>query len=97
MFTMSFSSFYLYGVSAFFYKSYAFLAVFIPIIAKIEKPEAIKNLDSIIDVFHGILIARGDLGVEMPLAKLPGLQKLIIEKPTLLRRYHFFIITFQIN
>ena len=52
----------------------------IPVIAKIEKPEAIKNLDSIIDAFDGILIARGDLGVEMPLAKLPSLQKLIIEK-----------------
>jgi len=54
--------------------------IFIPVIAKIEKPEAIENLDSIIDIFSGILIARGDLGVEMPLAKLPGLQKLIIEK-----------------
>ncbi len=52
----------------------------IPVIAKIEKPEAIQNLDSIIDVFDGILIARGDLGVEMSLAKLPSLQKLIIEK-----------------
>ena len=51
-----------------------------PVIAKIEKPEAIDNLDSIIDTFDGILIARGDLGVEMPLAKLPSLQKLIIEK-----------------
>ena len=54
--------------------------IFIPVIAKIEKPEAIENLDSIIDIFSGILIARGDLGVEMSLAKLPGLQKLIIEK-----------------
>ena len=56
--------------------------IFIPVIAKIEKPEAIENLDSIIDIFSGILIARGDLGVEMSLAKLPGLQKLIIEKCT---------------
>ena len=52
----------------------------IPVIAKIEKPEAIENLDSIIDVFDGILIARGDLGVEMPLQKLPILQKKIINK-----------------
>ena len=52
----------------------------IPIIAKIEKPEAIKNLDSIINSFHGVLIARGDLGVEVSLSKLPSLQKLIIEK-----------------
>ena len=52
---------------------------YIPIIAKIEKPEAILNLKSIIDTFNGILIARGDLGVEVPLAELPGLQKKIIE------------------
>ena len=52
----------------------------IPVIAKIEKPEAIENLDSIIDVFDGILIARGDLGVEMPLSKLPIIQKNIINK-----------------
>ena len=53
---------------------------YIPIIAKIEKPEAISNLDSIINTFDGILIARGDLGVEVSLAELPGLQKKIIEK-----------------
>ena len=53
---------------------------FIPVLAKIEKPEAILNLDSIINKFDGILIARGDLGVEIPLAKLPSLQKTIIEK-----------------
>ena len=52
----------------------------IPVIAKIEKPEAIKNLDSIIETFNGILIARGDLGVELPLASLPSLQKNIIKK-----------------
>ena len=52
----------------------------IPVIAKIEKPEAIDNLDGIINAFDGILVARGDLGVEMPLSKLPYLQKLIIEK-----------------
>ena len=54
--------------------------IYIPVIAKIEKPEAIENLDSIIESFDGILIARGDLGVEMSLAKLPSLQKMIIEK-----------------
>ena len=53
---------------------------FIPVIAKIEKPEAIENLDSIIEKFNGILIARGDLGVEMSLEKLPILQKKIITK-----------------
>ena len=52
----------------------------IPIIAKIEKPEAINNLEKIIDKFDGILIARGDLGVELPIYKLPILQKNIISK-----------------
>jgi len=52
----------------------------IPIIAKIEKPEAINNLEKIIDTFDGVLIARGDLGVELPLYKLPILQKNIISK-----------------
>ena len=50
------------------------------VIAKIEKPEAIDDLDKIIKIFDGILIARGDLGVEMPLSKLPVLQKNIIKK-----------------
>ena len=50
----------------------------IPIVAKIEKPEAIDNLDSIINQYDGILIARGDLGVEMNLSVLPKLQKHII-------------------
>ncbi|MDQ3142653.1 MAG: pyruvate kinase [Bacteroidota bacterium] len=48
--------------------------------AKIEKPEAIKNLDKIIKVSNAIMIARGDLGVEMPIEKLPALQKTIITK-----------------
>jgi pyruvate kinase len=52
----------------------------IPIIAKIEKPEAIDNLEKIINKFDGILIARGDLGVELPIYKLPILQKEIISK-----------------
>ena len=55
---------------------------FIPVIAKIEKPEAIDNLDEIIDKFNGILVARGDLGVEESLAKVPVLQKNIIRKCT---------------
>ncbi len=49
-------------------------------IAKIEKPEALRNLDEIIKVSNGIMIARGDLGVEMPIEKLPTIQKLIINK-----------------
>ena len=51
---------------------------FIPVIAKIEKPEAIDNLQDIINKFDGLLVARGDLGVEESLAKVPVLQKKII-------------------
>lgn len=50
------------------------------IISKIESSRAIKNLDEIIKVSDGIMVARGDLGVEMPMAKLPILQKQMIEK-----------------
>jgi pyruvate kinase len=50
------------------------------IIAKIEKPEAIKNIKSIIKVSNGIMIARGDLGVEIPMEKLPVIQKDIIRR-----------------
>ena len=52
----------------------------VPIVAKIEKPEAMKNLDEIIKTFDGILIARGDLGVEMELSRLPIIQKQIIKR-----------------
>lgn len=50
------------------------------IIAKIEKPEAIAKIDKIIDASDGIMIARGDLGIEVPIERLPGLQKMIIQK-----------------
>ncbi len=50
------------------------------VIAKIEKPEAVLNIDEIIEVTDGIMVARGDLGVEMPLQDLPIIQKNIIEK-----------------
>ena len=53
---------------------------YIPMIAKIEKPEAVENLSQIIDKFDGILVARGDLGVEMPLQELPILQKKIVNR-----------------
>jgi pyruvate kinase len=56
------------------------LGASIPVIAKIEKPEAIDNLGAIIDSFDGILVARGDLGVEMPLKELPVLQKKIVNE-----------------
>ena len=52
----------------------------IPIIAKIEKPEAINNLQNIISAFDGILVARGDLGVETPISELPILQKRIVNE-----------------
>lgn len=51
-----------------------------PMIAKIEKHEAIDNLDEIIQVFDGIMVARGDLGVEVSLERIPLLQKEIILK-----------------
>jgi pyruvate kinase len=51
-----------------------------PIIAKIEKPEGWQNLDSILDECDGVMVARGDLGVEMALEKVPAIQKTIIEK-----------------
>ncbi len=49
-------------------------------IAKIEKPEALTDIDEIIEASHGIMIARGDLGVEVPLNRLPLIQKNIIQK-----------------
>ena len=50
------------------------------IMAKIEKPSAVKNIDSIIEVSDGIMIARGDLGVELPTEKVPVIQKNIINR-----------------
>jgi pyruvate kinase len=46
-----------------------------PLIAKIEKPQAVENLEAIAAVSDGVMVARGDLGVEMPLERLPGIQK----------------------
>ncbi|HEY1023946.1 MAG TPA: pyruvate kinase [Sphingobacteriaceae bacterium] len=50
------------------------------VIAKIEKPEAIENIDEIIAVTDGVMVARGDLGVEMPMEQVPVLQKMIARK-----------------
>ncbi len=47
----------------------------LPVIAKLEKPEAVQNLEAIIDAFDGIMVARGDLGVELALEKVPVVQK----------------------
>ena len=50
----------------------------VPVIAKIEKPQAVDNLDEIIDAFDAFMVARGDLGVELPLEDVPIVQKRII-------------------
>jgi pyruvate kinase len=52
----------------------------IPIIAKLEKPEAIDNLESILEVSDGVMVARGDLGVEMNPERVPVVQKLVIAR-----------------
>jgi pyruvate kinase len=52
----------------------------IPLIAKIEKEEALGNIDGILKEVEGIMVARGDLGVEMPLEEVPMFQKMLIEK-----------------
>ncbi|AMM51636.1 pyruvate kinase [Rufibacter sp. DG15C] len=52
------------------------------VIAKIEKPEAIRNIDSIIEATDAVMVARGDLGVEIGMEEVPMLQKMIVEKCT---------------
>ena len=51
----------------------------IPVIAKIEKPQAVSNLQEIVNAFDGIMVARGDLGVELPIEEVPLVQKHCIE------------------
>ena len=51
----------------------------IPVIAKIEKPQAVENLQGIVNAFDGIMVARGDLGVELPIEEVPLVQKHCIE------------------
>ncbi len=59
------------------------VGVFLPVIAKIEKPQAIENLDEVIEAFDGFMVARGDLAVECPLEDVPFLQKQIVQKARL--------------
>lgn len=51
----------------------------VPVIAKLEKPEAIENLEAIVLAFDAIMVARGDLGVELPLEEVPLVQKRVIQ------------------
>ncbi|HEY3873333.1 MAG TPA: pyruvate kinase [Actinocrinis sp.] len=54
------------------------VGVRLPVIAKVEKPQAVDNLDEIVDAFDAIMVARGDLGVEMPLEQVPLVQKRLV-------------------
>ena len=56
-------------------RSWTRRACALPVIAKIEKPQAVDNLAEIIDAFDGVMVARGDLGVELPLEEVPLVQK----------------------
>ena len=51
----------------------------VPVIAKLEKPEAIDNLEAIVLAFDAVMVARGDLGVELPLEQVPLVQKRAIQ------------------
>jgi pyruvate kinase len=62
----------------------------LPVVAKIEKPQAWENIDSILAEADGVMVARGDLGVEVALETVPRIQKSIIRKA---RRYGKFVIT----
>ena len=54
-----------------------------PLIAKMEKPQAIENLEAILRVADGVMVARGDLGVELPLERVPGIQKRLVRAANL--------------
>ena len=54
-----------------------------PLIAKMEKPQAIENLEAILRAADGVMVARGDLGVELPLERVPGIQKRLVREANL--------------
>lgn len=56
------------------------VGVRVPVLAKIEKPQAVQNLMEIIEAFDGVMVARGDLGVELPLEQVPIVQKRTIQR-----------------
>ncbi|SZD72793.1 Pyruvate kinase [Candidatus Ornithobacterium hominis] len=58
----------------------------IPIISKIEKPEALLNIDEIVEKSDGLMVARGDLGVEIPMEEVPLAQKMLVDKAKLARK-----------
>jgi pyruvate kinase len=55
------------------------VGIHVPLLAKIEKPQAVDNLEAIVSVFDGIMVARGDLGVEIPLEQVPLVQKRAVQ------------------
>ena len=57
----------------------------VPIIAKLEKPQAIEHLEEILEIANGVMIARGDLGVELPPERVPIIQKRVIQRAALWR------------
>ena len=61
-------------------REHAAEGVRIPVVSKVEKPEAIRNIDAIIEASDAIMVARGDLGIEMSAEAVPSVQKLIVAK-----------------
>ena len=58
----------------------------VPIIAKLEKPQAIERLEEILEIANGVMVARGDLGVELPPEQVPIIQKRVIQRASIWRK-----------